>query len=200
MSVDGVFLHHGSPVENEKVQELFSRGVSIREDGRVILAVGPQWCYVAVEDTPYIILGVSAATEGVPTLRLNTGARERLDPSSLWISRTRNPLRQGEWRILPARFSRTAFHQLITDFYEVVEEQGNGHSRPLTAPCMSREGFGRMFLFWSVNWALFRRPCLAIASTHKAPDSFKRRERVWMDLIERFKNRAWLLRPPKRDS
>ena len=108
-----------------------------------MLAVGPQWCYVAVEDTPYIILGVSAATEGVPTLRLNTGARERLDPSSLWISEQETLYARVNGGSCLARFSRTAFHQLITDFYEVVEEAGEWTFKtpdgPLHVPRRLRE-------------------------------------------------------------
>ena len=38
--------------------------ISVREDRRVILTVGKQWCYVAVDDTPNVIAGVVADSSG----------------------------------------------------------------------------------------------------------------------------------------
>ena len=119
ISPEGVFHHHGAPVENEKVQVLFSQGVRVREDGRVILRVGPQWCYVAADDTPYVILGLSGLQTEQPQMRLNTGVKEVLDPSTLWVSEDDVLYARVNGGVL-ARFSRNAFHQLITDFWSAI--------------------------------------------------------------------------------
>jgi len=127
VTTDGVFLHHGAPVENEKVQQIFSEGLEVREDGRTILRVGPQWCYVSPMDTALIVLGLSGGQGTDPVVRFNTGAREILDPEQLWVSE-KDVL--YAWvlggRVL-ARFSRNAYHQLFSEYYD-VQEGGEGWS------------------------------------------------------------------------
>ena len=119
---EGQFWFRDGPVENEKVHDLFSSGLSVRPDGRPILTVGKQWCYVEVEDTPWIIQGVRVDNKGTVLLRLNTGKTHQLQVASLFLS-TDGFLycRLGELGTL-TRFSRPAFHRFAQDFF--VESQG----------------------------------------------------------------------------
>lgn len=144
VTVDGVFLHHGSPVENAKVQQIFSEGLEVREDGRAILRVGPQWCYVTPLDTVHIVLGLSGPQGTDPVVRFNTGAREKLNPEQLWVSE-KDVLYAWvqDGRVL-ARFSRTAYHQLFSEYYD-VQEGGEGWAistahGPVDIPQHSRAG------------------------------------------------------------
>ena len=135
---EGQFWFREGPVENEKVHDLFSSGLSVRPDGRTILTVGKQWCYVEVEDTPWIIQGVRCDEQGVVLLRLNTGKTHELQAASLFLS-TDGFLycRIGERKTL-ARFSRPAFHRFAHEFF--VESRGgtfdvviNGRVHPLNS-------------------------------------------------------------------
>lgn len=115
LSKEGVFHHEGDPVVNPKIHDLFSRGIEVRDDGRTILRVGPQWCYVTPEDTAFFVCGCAIGPEHI-RLRLNDFSKENLVPLSLVLSEegilyTR--VKEGEhW----ARFSRNAFHQLSDHF------------------------------------------------------------------------------------
>lgn len=45
LTADGELLYLGRPIANERVVELFNRGLDVREDGEVTLTVGRFWCY-----------------------------------------------------------------------------------------------------------------------------------------------------------
>lgn len=49
LSWDGVFMYLESKVPNPRVQGMFHQGLSVRDDGEVVLHVGHMWCYVACE-------------------------------------------------------------------------------------------------------------------------------------------------------
>jgi hypothetical protein len=55
VGLDGVFTQQGRLVEHPRVQRLFHQGLSIRDDGEVVLRVGPWWCYVAVTRTAFFV-------------------------------------------------------------------------------------------------------------------------------------------------
>jgi len=118
ISVDscGVFHHEGAVIENARIQQLFRRGLRVREDGEVTLHVGQQWCYVAVQEVPLYVdrIGVEPNADGIQGvwLHLSDETVETLDPQTLTIV--------GEERIfcwvkegcVPARFLRSAHHAL----------------------------------------------------------------------------------------
>jgi hypothetical protein len=55
VDADGVFTQQGRLVEHPRVQRLFHQGLSLREDGEVVLRVGPWWCYVTVARTAFFV-------------------------------------------------------------------------------------------------------------------------------------------------
>lgn len=56
---DGAFTYRGRPVENERVQELFHRGIDVRADGQVTLTVGRFMAYPEVEGVARFVRRVS---------------------------------------------------------------------------------------------------------------------------------------------
>ena len=127
LSADGVFLLHGVPVENPKVQELFSKGLEVRDDGRTLLRVGAQWCYVAPEDTSIIVVGVTESA-GAVVVRLNDYTRETLAADTLVLSLQGVLYARVKGKSVLARFGRNAYHQMITTWCS-VEEDDSGEFR-----------------------------------------------------------------------
>jgi len=76
--------HDGEPVEHPKIIEAFNRGLSPTGDGRFILTFGRDWCFVAVEDAAYGVLGVDELDSGL-SLRLSDRTSELLDPATLAV-------------------------------------------------------------------------------------------------------------------
>ena len=72
LSADGVFHYRDAPVENTRVQALFHQGLSVREDGEVILSVGKMWAYVQVATVATFVAGLRRDAQGLH-LRLRSG-------------------------------------------------------------------------------------------------------------------------------
>ena len=125
---EGRFWYRESPVENEKVQALFARSISVREDGRVILTVGKQWCYVAVDDTPNVIAGVVMDSSGTFNLRLNNGEVCGLELSSLFLSEEGLLYCRLRGNPTLVRFSRNAFHTFADGWLVELPQGGLGVS------------------------------------------------------------------------
>lgn len=104
---EGRWWHEGQPVEHPRVAALFHRGLGRAPDGRYTLTVGPQWCFVEVEDAPYVVRAARLDDAGA-ALTLSDASVERLDPATLTLGA------DGALRCLvkagamPARFSRQA--------------------------------------------------------------------------------------------
>lgn len=61
---DGRFWHQDAPVEHPKVIALFRRGLDRAEDGRPILRVGTQWCFLEVEDVLFRVRSAACREDG----------------------------------------------------------------------------------------------------------------------------------------
>ena len=108
LSIDdeGRFLVNGDPVTHERTLEVLWRGLEPGADGGWIVRVGRENAPVAVEGTPYVVLGI-AEGPGAVELLLAGGSREPLLPGSLRVGKDgllRATLASGH----PARFARAA--------------------------------------------------------------------------------------------
>ena len=55
---EGRFHHAGEAVEHPGVHRALCRGLSVRPDGEVIISIGTQWCYVAIDETAQFVTSV----------------------------------------------------------------------------------------------------------------------------------------------
>src|SRR5690606_10783934 len=111
----GRFEFDGDPITHARTEAALRAGLDSTEDGETIVFLGPQWCYLEVEDTPLRIQGVDLSIHP-PTLQLDDGRTLPLDPASLWEEsgqglRAAVPARQSG-RPLSARFTNAAQMQL----------------------------------------------------------------------------------------
>ena len=108
LSIDdeGRFLVHGEPVTHERTLEVLWRGLEPAVGGGWLVRVGRESAPVAVDGTPYVVLGISEGP-GAVDLLLAGGSREPLAPETLRVGRDgllRATLASGH----AARFCRSA--------------------------------------------------------------------------------------------
>jgi hypothetical protein len=69
----GEFRYQGAPLQNDRVAELFYRGLAVRDDGAVTLTVGRWWCYVASEGPAFVVERFGRGDDGARVARLRGG-------------------------------------------------------------------------------------------------------------------------------
>jgi hypothetical protein len=113
---DGRWYSDEEPIQNPRIEALFSRSIRRAADGLWYLQVGDERAPITVEDTPYVIRTIEDGPDGSITLLLNDWSREQLDPSTLEVGPA-NVLyccvKGGEFR---ARFLRPAYYHLSSRF------------------------------------------------------------------------------------
>src|SRR6186713_1812063 len=84
LTAGGAFLWGDEPITHERVIEALRAGLDVTDAGEPTTAIGPQWCYLKIEDTPLRVIAVAADPNEAPILRLDDGRDVPLDPSTLW--------------------------------------------------------------------------------------------------------------------
>jgi hypothetical protein len=104
---EGRWFHDGAPVEHPKVAQAFHRGLERAPDGRFVVRVGPDWCFVEVRGMPLQVLSALVdRAAGAVELTYSNGLIEPLRPRSLCASE--GILYCVASTGLSARFSRSA--------------------------------------------------------------------------------------------
>lgn len=82
LSAGGTWWFGDELVTHPGVARALREGVDVSDTGEPIVALGPQWCYVTVDDTP---LRVDAVTRDADALsvRLDDGRVVAIDPAGL---------------------------------------------------------------------------------------------------------------------
>ena len=111
----GQLRFSGEPVTHPRVQQALREGIDVTDDGEPIVRLGPQWCYLHVDDLPLRILALSRDGDTLHA-QLDDGRTVTLDPTTLWEEpdlglRARVASRHGP-RSIPARVSNHAAVQL----------------------------------------------------------------------------------------
>ncbi len=114
---EGVFHFHGRPVANERVQDLFHRGLAVRADGAVTLTVGPQWAYVECDSVARFIDGLRV-TGGALEASLRDGAVVRASAPRVGVGPDERVYLWAGPTDIPAVLTRGAHHRLV----ELLEE------------------------------------------------------------------------------
>lgn len=72
---EGRWFHEGAPFEHQGLISAFNRGLDVHDEtGEPILRVGSRWCYIAADDSPFLVRGWRRNGEGLTAL-LNTEER-----------------------------------------------------------------------------------------------------------------------------
>jgi hypothetical protein len=124
---DGIWYYNGAHMFRKEILSVFFQNLRIDECGRYLIELGPERCYLDVEDTAFVVAAVyktklpGNGLEQIDIL-LNDDSCEKLETNSLYTGRD-NVLycRVKEGRFT-ARFSRNSYYQLA----EFIEESENG--------------------------------------------------------------------------
>ncbi len=119
---DGRMFHQGAEMINQGINSFLLSNLRRDNQGRYIIQLKDQKCWVQVEDTPLVVQRVDQDGDDRLLLRLTDGATEPLDPALLWVGPENvlyTKVRQGA---IPARFNRPAYYQAA----QWVQETDNG--------------------------------------------------------------------------
>jgi hypothetical protein len=124
---DGIWYYNGAHMFRKEILSVFFQNLRIDECGRYLIELGPERCYLHVEDTAFVVAAVYKTKlpcnggEQIEIL-LNDDSCEKLETNSLYTGRD-NVLycRVKEGRFT-ARFSRNSYYQLA----EFIEQSENG--------------------------------------------------------------------------
>ena len=108
---DGRMYHQGAEMINQGINSFLLANLKQDDQGRYIIRLNDQQCWVEVEDTPLVVQRVDQDGHDRLLLSLTDGSREPLDPELVWVGPGNvlyTKVRQGT---IPARFNRPAYYQ-----------------------------------------------------------------------------------------
>jgi len=104
--------HDGEPIEHPNIIEAFNRGVRVRDDGRYVLELGDDWCFIEVEDAAFKVVAVDQSEGERLSVRLSDRTAEWLDPAALAVGDDGVLTVKVKGGRAKARFTRDAQFQL----------------------------------------------------------------------------------------
>jgi hypothetical protein len=122
---DGRFHHEGTRVEHPGLIKAMHSWISRHpHDGRYVLENGWDWCYVKVDDAPYLVRA-ARIVDGVIELVLSDDSIERIDSNDLRVDAAGvlrcDVKREKKFGPYPARFDR---HAIVALGEKLREENG----------------------------------------------------------------------------
>jgi uncharacterized protein len=128
---EGRWYHKGAEMIHREFIRLFYEHMSVDSTGRYIIEWAGERCFVEVEDTAFVVRGVTPEEiegKGLQGFRLllSDDTVEALQPETLSVGRDHVLYCQVKGRF-PARFSRPAYYQLAAH----IEEEAGSHFLPL---------------------------------------------------------------------
>lgn len=104
--------HDGEPIAHPNIIEAFNRGVRVRDDGRYVLELGGDWCFIEVADAAFTVVAVDESEGERLSVRLSDRTAEWLDPAGLALGDDGVLTARVKGGRAKARFSRDAQFQL----------------------------------------------------------------------------------------
>lgn len=131
---EGNWYHQGLPIINKKIYIHLNQCLSKDTSGRYVLEMNGDKCVLEVEDTPFVVKGVSLKTNpGKPStlfIKLNDENEEELSTETLRVGKEDVLYCKVKERVYEARFLRAAYYQLAQflqhdekGFYLLVEDK-----------------------------------------------------------------------------
>jgi hypothetical protein len=120
---EGVWYYRGAHMFRKEILCIFFENLQIDENGRYMIALGDERCYLDVDDTAFVVEEVSKKEQAndIETIYivLTDDSQEKLDLNSLHVGKE-NVLycRVKDGKFI-ARFSRKSYYQLA----EFIEQQ-----------------------------------------------------------------------------
>lgn len=107
---EGNWYYKGAPIVRKDIYLFFNEHLIQERDGRYLLHIGNEKCYLEVEDTPFVVRRVDFGTDF--KILLNDLTQETLRLDTLWIGRDDVLYCKAKDNKFDARFSRPSYYQL----------------------------------------------------------------------------------------
>ncbi|MFZ1982176.1 MAG: hypothetical protein WAU61_12780 [Smithella sp.] len=124
---DGIWYYNGAHMFRKEILSIFFQSLRIDECGRYLIELGPERCYLHVEDTAFVVAAVyktklpGNGREHIDIL-LNDDSCEKLETNSLYTGGDNVLYCRVKEGGFTARFSRNSYYQLA----EFIEQSENG--------------------------------------------------------------------------
>lgn len=124
---DGTWYYNGAHMFRKEILNVFFEHLKIDECGKYLIELGPERCYLDVEDTAFVVEAVyktklSCDNREQIEIILNDDSCEKLEMNSLYTSKENVLYCQVKEGRFTARFSRKSYYQLA----EFIEPSENG--------------------------------------------------------------------------
>ena len=124
---EGLWYYNGAHMFRKEILNVFFQNLKIDERGKYLIELGPERCYLDVEDTAFVILTVyktknSCNGKDQMEILLNDDSCEILEMNSIYTGRDNIlycRVKEGRFN---ARFSRKSYYQIA----EFIEQSENG--------------------------------------------------------------------------
>ncbi len=128
MDKEGRLLFEGNRITDPWAYRFFQRSLKQTEEGRFLVLCENEYCYIEVEDVPYVIIDIAVTIDETAKmtrieLLFNGGYKEALDPSSIFVSKENILYCRVRGGKFSARFNRTSYYR-IAKLIEHNEEIG----------------------------------------------------------------------------
>lgn len=113
---DGLWYYLGAHMFRKDILCLFFQSVKINEEGKYIIEMGRERCYLDVEDTVFVVTCVEKMKDDTGAeniyILLTDDNWEKLDLNSLYVGKDNVLYCKVKDGVFPARFSRNSYYQL----------------------------------------------------------------------------------------
>jgi uncharacterized protein len=126
---DGLWYYNGAHMFRKEILCVFFEHLKIDNCGKYLIELGPERCYLEVEDTAFVVAAVyktkipDNGREQIEII-LNDDSREILEVNSLQAGNDNVLYCRVKEGMFTARFSRKSYYQLA----EFIEQSENGAS------------------------------------------------------------------------
>lgn len=129
---EGKWFHKGAEMVHREIIRHFYENMDVDANGRYIIHLQGDTCYLEVEDTPFVVRrALFKGPEGNGSSRvilyLSDDRREDLSPATLHTGKGNVLYCRIRNGIFPARFSRAAYYQIA----DHIEEEAGRYFLPL---------------------------------------------------------------------
>jgi hypothetical protein len=119
---EGKWYYQDNEIINPLVLDFFCKALERDDEGRYLLVIDKEICYLEVDDTPFVVTSLRGEPETGLSVLLNTGSLYELDPETLSVGDD-NVMYCTIPSGMKVRFSRTAYYMLAN----IMDEDENGN-------------------------------------------------------------------------
>ena len=120
---EGDWYYKGAPMIREDIVLFFNSHITKCPDGKYLLSINDEKCYIEVEDTPFVVKRLSFKSDF--KIFLNDATQETLNLDTLWIGDGNVVYCRVKEGKFEARFNRPSYYELAK--YAEYDNEGEAY-------------------------------------------------------------------------